>query len=105
MLKSERIDALENINIEKFAVDIALAELVRFILSEVTYRKNPDEQAASLAKVEESVLETLSSRRLWDRATDDQNQLGRRLASEYVVKLIRSIRHPADPVTKQSSIQ
>lgn len=78
------------------AQQIALAEMVRFVIGEVFFDRDPQVFRRRLAAIDQGLITSLNSRRLWDQASDETEAVIKESASGYVSRLLASIKHPAE---------
>lgn len=77
-------------------MQIALGEMVRFILGELLYAKEPAEFQRRQQLCETSIVNDLTSSRLWPGADEDTEAYFREAATGYVTRMIALIRHPSE---------
>jgi hypothetical protein len=85
---------------EQIAADlagqIALGEMVRFVIGEIAFDQDADTAKKKLQLAEQSLIASLNSRRIFPNANDFTETTIKELASGYITKMITSIRHPDD---------
>lgn len=90
----------ERVRANDLAIQIALAEMVRFLIGELCYSSDAAEFKRNMNKAEAVLVGSLSSRTLWDKAKPEDEIYIRETASGYITRLLSTIRHPSETPQK-----
>lgn len=91
------MSADENLmRVHDIAYQLALGELVRFMLGEMVFDKDPAVFSDRLRRIEDVLIANLSGRRLYESANESTESMIKESACGYITRLLSSIRHPDD---------
>ncbi len=85
----------------EIAHQIAVGDILRAIIAEMTHDPSRDVTRARLRAMEEQIVAGLEGRRHFSEANDATENYIKEAASGYVTRIFATIKHPDDPPENQ----
>lgn len=83
-------------HLDKASEILGLMELVRLTIGEICFDKDPEIFRQRVRKFEEAAVNSINSRKTFPQLSPEANEYVQGASSNFVTKIVSSIRHPAD---------